>query len=551
MLTLRRPPALVVDAPSLDDSQRAALALQAPVARVLGGPGSGLSTLAVEFVVDRVTRVGLAPDECVLLAPTRAAAATLRQRVTARLGGTSTEPLARTHQAFGFSILRREAALRGDPAPLLLSGPEQDVVLRDLLAGHAESGGGPLWPEKLSAALGTRGFRAELRDLLMRAVEHGVDAKQLAHLGQVHGRPEWFAAAEVLDEYDQVTALSRPGAYDPAWILTAAAELLDDDPDALARLREQVRLVVVDDAQELTWAAARLLRTIAHPGLQVVLLGDPDRSVQTFRGADPRLLWWSLWPALADAPTVVLGTAYRTPAVLHAAAAEVARRIGATGGGAQRRTAPARDGGHVEVALLRSGAQEAAYVASALRRAHLRDGMPWREMAVVVRGRGRSGTLRRVLAASGVPVAAPAVELPVREEVAVRPLLGLLELSLRWAVDPSARLSPAEAADLCLSPLGGADAVGLRRLRRALRRQELDAGGRRSSDELLASAVGDAITSELSGPDGGPLRRITRAVVAGVGAARRAPDGHGWAAGVSAESVLWAIWSALGLADPW
>ena len=134
MVLLRRAPALVVDAPSLDDEQRAVLATRAPVLRVLGAPGTGKTTTAVELVVDRVLHGGLTPDECLLLTPTRVAAARLRERVTARLARTSTEPLARTHQAFGFGILRREAALRGDDAPRLISGPEQDVILRDLLA---------------------------------------------------------------------------------------------------------------------------------------------------------------------------------------------------------------------------------------------------------------------------------------------------------------------------------------------------------------------------------------------------------------------------------
>ena len=551
MLTLRRAPALVVEAPTLDAQQQAALALDAPVARVLGGPGTGTSTVAVEVVLDRVDRLGLTPDQCLVLAPTRLAAAALRDRLTARLARTSTEPLARTHQAFGFAVLRREAALRGAPASRLLSGPEQDVVLRDLLAGHVASGGGPQWPERVAAALGTRGFRAELRDLLMRAVEHGVDAANLAELGRQHDRPEWVSAAAVLDEYDEVTALSQPGAYDPAWILTAAADLLEDDPEALERVREQIRLIVVDDAQELTWAATRLLRTIAHPGMQIILIGDPDSAVQTFRGADPRLLWWDRWPALRDAPTVVLRTAYRTPTRLHDAASEVVRRIGATGGADRRGSQPVRDGGEVQVALLRSVAQEAGFIASTLRRAHLQEGMPWRDMAVLVRGRGRAGTLRRVLSAAGVPLAPPDGEVPVRDEVAVRPLLALLDLCLRLARDPDAMIAPTEAVDLCLSVLGGGDAVSLRRLRRALRRIELDGGGRRSSDELLAAALGDPVLSAQAGVDGEPLRRLTRAILAGVGAARRTDDAAGWAPEVSPESVLWAIWSALGVAASW
>ncbi len=291
MVLLRRAPALVVDAPRLDDEQQAVLDARGPLVRVLGAPGTGKTTTAVELVVDRVLYGGLTPDQCLLLTSTRLAAARLRERVTARLARTSTEPLARTHQAFGFGILRREAALRGDDAPRLISGPEQDVILRELLAGHAVGDAtAPPWPEHVLVALDKRGFRAELRDLLMRAVEHGIEADALAALGDRHGRPEWVAAAQVLREYDQVTAFSRPGAYDPAWILTAAADRLEDDPEALARVCADVRLVVVDDAQELTVAAARLLRVLTSAGPDLVLVGDPDAAVQTFRGADPRIL---------------------------------------------------------------------------------------------------------------------------------------------------------------------------------------------------------------------------------------------------------------------
>ena len=77
MLTLRRAPALVAEAPALDPSQRAVLAADAPVVRVLGGPGTGRSTLGVELVLDRVDRLGHTPDECLLLAPTRLAAAAI------------------------------------------------------------------------------------------------------------------------------------------------------------------------------------------------------------------------------------------------------------------------------------------------------------------------------------------------------------------------------------------------------------------------------------------------------------------------------------------
>ena len=567
---LRRAPSLVTRAPSLDEAQAAVVAYRSSarcshdamagsVLRVLGAPGTGKTSTAIEVVVDRVRSDGIDPEQCLVLTASRTAAAELRERITARIGGTTTEPLARTHQALGFGILRQAAALRGDVTPRLLSGPEQDVILRELLAGHARSEGkAPEWPAHMQAALATRGFRAELRDLLMRAVERGIDAAGLAALGRAHDRPDWVAAAQVLSEYDEVTALSRPDSYDPASILGAAADLLESDPDARERLAGPVsglRLIVVDDAQELTPAAARLLRVLRRPPIDLVLIGDPDAAVQTFRGADPAILGAG-HSRFGDGPTIRLATSYRQPQVLRDVSLRVTRRIGALAGGAHRGLDSAPDGGRAEVRLLRTTSQEAALIAAELRASHLLGEMPWSEMAVIVRGQGRTSTLRRVLMAAGVPVTVPSTEVPVRDEVAVRPLLALLEVALKVACDDPDPIDVQTAVDVVLSPIGGADAVGLRRLRRALRRGELDSGGGRTSDELLAAGLVAPATLGLLGPEGAPARRVAGAIAAGVQAARTVKDASGaaptrFAQGVTAESVLWAVWDATKLAESW
>ncbi len=576
MLTLRRAPSLVTQAPSLDEAQAAVVAHRSntmqthgsktgSVLRVLGAPGTGKSSTAIEVVVDRVRAGGLAPDQCLVLTASRTAAADLRERITARIGGTTTEPLARTHQAFGYGILRQAAALRGDPSPRLLSGPEQDVILRELLAGHASGEGkAPDWPEHVQSALATRGFRTELRDLLMRAVERGLEAGDLATLGFRHDQPVWVAAAQVLAEYDEVTAFSRPGSYDPASILGAAADLLEEDPDTRDRLASSLGLIVVDDAQELTPAAARLLEVVRAPHIDLVLFGDPDAAVQTFRGADPRILVAG-HSRLGDGPTITLGTSYRQPEALRRVARRVARRIGTVGGGAHRELEHVAEGGRVDVRLLRATSQEAALIAAELRQAHLLDRMPWSDMAVIVRGQGRTSTLRRVLMAAGVPVAVPSTEVPVRDEVAVRPLLALLEVALNVAAGQPDPIDTQTAVDAVLSPIGGADAVGLRRLRRGLRRDELDGGGGRTSDELLAEGLVVPNRLGMLGSEGAPARRVAAAIAAGVGAARMvksspgeqssqgsdSEDGPRWAPGVTAESVLWAMWDATGLGESW
>lgn len=567
---MRRAAELGAAPPLLDEVQQRAVDATDPVLLVRGAPGTGKSLVAVEMVAAAVAR-GVAPEHCLVLSPTRQAAAALRDRVTARLAGTTSEPLSRSHQALGFGLLRQAAALRGDPTPRLLSGPEQDVVLRELLAGYAAGDApSPPWPVDLREALGTRGFRAELRDLLMRAVEWGLDAPRLRELGEQLDRPAWVAAAQVLADYDGVTALSRPGAYDPAWILGAAAELLQDDPEALARARDTIRFVVVDEAHELTFAAARLLRTLVGPQTQVRLLADPDSTVQGFRGADPRLAGQLATEWGAGEP-FVLTHSHRQPAELRAAAEQVSTRIGAVGGAAHRELST-RPGGRVEVALLRAVAQEAQFVAGVLRRAHLLDGVAWSDLAVVVRGRGRTAPLRRALAAAGVPVATPPASVPLRDEPAVRPLLMCLDVAIDLALGSGERavgddasvtgddadraslrageaeepraISAELAVDLLTSPLGGADAVTLRRLRRELRRAEIEAGGERNSDELLSAAVvDDPDRLRLLGPEASAVRRVATVVRAGREAYAQP--------GATAETVLWAMWQASGLAEPW
>lgn len=551
-----------------NDEQRAAIDHRGGVLRVLGAPRTGKTETAVAVVIDRVRRGECRTDEVLLLAGTRQHAARLRRRVMVELGGTATSPVARTASSLAFGILRQRAALLGDPSPRLLNGPEQDIVIRDLLDGHARGDvDAPPWPERVRGALGTRAFRAEIRDLFMRAVENDLGAADLAALGAEHDVPEWQAAAVLLEEYDQVTALATPGAYDPAWIVAAASEALLDDPALAASARTGLRLLVVDDAQELTPGSARLLSTLARipsaQPLDIVLLGDPDLTVQSFRGADPGILGgaadapvdWTSLSRTGASETVVLRTAYR-PGELITACRRVAGAIGAVGGMAHREVAPAagQGDGVVETHLLRTPAAEAAYVAARVREAVLHEGRRWSDICVIVRGRQRSDAIRRSLARADVPVAADVAELPVRDEPAVRPLLQLLRAVLAGgAGGPSGGLSPELVVDLLGSRLGSTDAVLLRRLRRRLRQVELHAGGGRPSDELLVDAIRYPLVLEDIGVEAVGARRLAAAYAAGLGAVsvvdadgRRVPR-----PGVLVEDVLWAMWSALGLASRW
>ncbi|MGQ0719124.1 MAG: ATP-dependent helicase [Pseudonocardiales bacterium] len=514
--------------------------------RVLGGPGTGKTTLVAHTVADRVLQRGVDPERVLVLTSSRRAAADLRERIVEQLAArgvtpTVREPLVRTVHSYAFAVLRLQASLQDLPPPRLLSGAEQDVVVRELLAGELETGGRS-WPARLRPAVGLPAFAAELRDLLMRAAERGLGPEDLIALGRTSGRAEWVAAGRFFRSYEQVMLLrgsvgtvapqATAPALDAAELVSAALLVLDTDIEVLRRESDRVRHLIVDDAQHLDPLQAALVTRLGAGASELLLLGDPDQSVFSFRGADPALL------TTGESGVVRLGTDHRMAPAVRAAVCRLAARLP---GPRAHLHGPLGEepGGTVAVRVFGSAAAEASWVADQLRRAHLLDGVAWADMAVIVRSTARTmPALRRALLASGVPVAVPREELPVARHGAVLPLLGVL----RCAVQPAA-LDEETAAALLASPLGGADPLALRRLRRELRRRELAAGGERTSGALLVDAL--RLEGQLDGLDdrtAGPARKLAGLLATAARAAQRA---------ASAEEVLWQVWQDSGLAHHW
>ncbi len=526
-------------APRLDEAQQQVVDHKGGPLLVLAGPGTGKTTTIVAAVAERIEQRGIDPDRILVLTFSRKAAGELRERITARLGRTTREPLALTFHSYAYALVRREYVLAGDQPPQLLSAPEQLLEIRRLLRGEVADGG-QNWPERLRPALGTRGFAEELRDVLMRAAERGLDGKDLRQLGRRGKRDNWVAAGAFLDRYAARFDLAPVPAYDYAEIVRIAAGLLTRKATR-ERERDAYDAVFVDEYQDSDPAQESLLLALAGDGRDLIAVGDPDQSIYAFRGADVRALTGFpdkfRAPDGSPAPVIALRTCRRSGPVLLAASRRIARRLPAAPGAGVSgvATAPHRalaplpglPAGEVRICVAETQAQEAALVADTLRRAHLADGVPWQRMAVLVRSAQRQvPVLRRALAAAGVPVTVAGDELPLPDEPGARPLLMLLRCALRPAM-----LDEETAAELLTGPLGQTDSLGLRKLRRAL-------GGIPLAGALTVPQTLRAVSDRVAAP--------AHRVAALLATARAAIDGGG-----TAEDVLWAVWEASGLAGRW
>ncbi len=123
----RRP--LSVNTYSFTEAQKLAISHRNKPLIITGGPGSGKTTVLIESAIARINE-GQDPNSILVLTFGRERASELRDAIALRTSQTMLEPLARTFHALAHSILKAEGH-----NPILLSGPEQEGWIRQLVDG--------------------------------------------------------------------------------------------------------------------------------------------------------------------------------------------------------------------------------------------------------------------------------------------------------------------------------------------------------------------------------------------------------------------------------
>jgi len=477
----------------------------------LGAPGTGKTTVLIHSALSRIAE-GQNPDSILLITFGRESASDLRDAIALQTSATMYEPLARTFHSLAFSILKMKSHI-DDPDPILLSGPEQESFIRDLLQGDIADGYRE-WPEDLH---------------LVRASERGVDPEKLEEYAKSYGEKYWQGAAQFWTRYNGAMFLREVSAgdsklrIDPSELLSRAIRHLEINPDLLAELRNRFKTIMVDEFQETDPAQRRLLRLLAPQDL--VLVGDAHSAIGRFRGADPDGMTNEIdYYVSQNGTQVVLSENFRSSPATHALGMSVSSNFRLTGPTHERTCVSTDTKGVVSIERLRSVSEEAQYIAYQFRRAHLVDGVPYSQMAVIVRSPGSlTSAVRRAFAQVSIPVAGELEALATNASIA--PFLLLAEIAIK-----AKPLNTENVERLLLSEFGGADAISLRRIRRALLATRGD-DDKRTGNQLLIEAID---TGDIAIEGAQPIHRINLLLTKARSVAKKA--------GARGEDLLWAIW---------
>lgn len=524
-----------------------------------GAPSSGRSMCALAVFEQAASR----GRSALILAPDRTRADVLTPRAQA-LGPDVVRPV-RTPASFAYQVVatwrtQRDVPLEGVE---LVTGAAQDQMLAEAL----ESVEAP-WPEDIGPQMRAMpAFRAELRNLVARAGEAGMDASALSEAGARFGRPEWQGAGAI------IAALEEGPEHSPEYpqtlrvdlsrIQALAAELIDAwEEDAPSRGVQAPcpvpDVVIVDDLQDCTPSTLRLLGACRHAGARIVAFSDSDVAVAGYRGGEPHLdrrLASLLGVEIAD-----LGQVYDMSRAVRELARQACARIAQSGSPARREAGVSEDApqGLLVTHLGATPSQMGALIARALRAHHLHDGIDFSEQVVIVRSSSMVAETSRYLARGGVPVAGGSRAFDFATQPTTRLLLDLVTMPMGQSdTEAAARRELAER--LLPSPLVCADALAVHRLLRRLNAARVQAA-EEAGDEapLIPLTMADLVSDpqtwrpalEQAEQAGGKRAQAAAMVARPLETAARL-----WELGCSGsarpQERLWSLWEASGVAGEW
>lgn len=524
--------------------QKLVIDSDAPRLIVFGGPGTGKTSTLVEAVVSLINsdgvKPGIDPNSILVLTYGRERASELRDQIVIQSGANAFEPIVRTFHSLAFSIINTQVDA-DDPKYVLISGAEQDSFIRELLA-NPEHSPQVKWPKVLEPALSTKGFARELRDLILRASERNFTYKQLIEKGHLLNEPWWEPAANFWKIYDEILGI-RYG------FISGAAKRIDSssiisqaisDLSKKAKIREsfqnKFKVIVIDEFQESDNSQRELLDLLASD--RVILFADPQSAIGQFRGADPEGV--RAYAAKNGYKEFELTTAIRTPAAI----TELSNAISAKFRNPGKTIKVANDAtsgidtGKIDVAKLASQSDCANYIAHAFRTAHLRDGIAWSQMAVILRSPGAGvSAISRAFSLNNIPIQIDSDAQALGENPAIKPILTMAQIALG-----KIKLVPSNwdlIEEVLFSEFGGADALSLRQMRIDIGKLREPGDDAKSSTQLILEII-DNNDAPLPWEQLLSLKRIADVIAEARKVVRMNSKG---ANKVDIADLIWAIWS--------
>jgi ATP-dependent DNA helicase Rep len=257
--------------PALNPRQREAVRYIDGPLLVLAGAGSGKTRVITEKIAYLIQQCNYKAHHIAAVTFTNKAAKEMKERVGKLLGSEARGLQVSTFHSLGLNIIRREIATLGYKKGFsIFDQQDSQVLLRELLLKNGDADTD--YVEMAQHTISSWKNDLQTPALLMQ---------RAATVGEMN-------LAQLYERYQR--SLKAYNAVDFDDLIAIPVQLFEENEEALARWRQRIRYLLVDEYQDTNSCQYRLVQQLVGVRSGLTVVGDDDQSIYAWRGARPENL---------------------------------------------------------------------------------------------------------------------------------------------------------------------------------------------------------------------------------------------------------------------
>ena len=373
----------------LNEAQQEAVTATEGVIRVIAGAGSGKTRALSSRFAFLVNEIGILPGNILCVTFTNKSANEMRQRIH-RLTGDQDTGYINTFHGFCVSVLQEDShAVQYPKSFLVLDNSDIDAMLKMIY---------------------------EERGLTLREMTFA-KARDMIEILKLKERPDYYLdmitmSLEVLEQkhrsavtpkdiifYGYLYQEKKCFGLDYNDLITFTLYIFDQNPDIRRKWQERLEYIMIDEFQDIDGLQYRLMKVLCGHHRNLFVVGDPDQTIYTWRGANVRYLL-DFDRDFPEVKTIMMMDNYRSSPEILAAANSLIEKNGSRM--AKELIPHCPSGSRVECHLGKNAAGEARWIAGRIQKLH-EEGTDYRDITILYRAHYVTRTVEEALLAEKIP----------------------------------------------------------------------------------------------------------------------------------------------------
>ena len=349
----------------LNEKQYEAVTTSYPNVRIIAGAGSGKTRVLTYRIAYLISEMGVLPWKILAITFTNKVANEMKNRVISMIPECERDLTIKTYHSFAAMFLRKEIPLIGFPQSFtILDEEDQTKLIKDIASELGFRRGDKIVGKALNY-IGSQKLHERYPDDINIVKETFEDEKLCL---QFYTRYEEEKTKQMSLDFDD--------------LLLKTIYILENFPSTRMKWQERYEHILVDEFQDTNDIEFKLMKLLSKPSTCHYVVGDPDQTIYTWRGANQDIIL-DLQKTYLDMETIILNRNYRsTSKILNSANKLIAHnklRV------KKDLYTENEDGKEIVVHRSPSSRSEADYVAREINRLVQVEGYTYKDIAVLYR----------------------------------------------------------------------------------------------------------------------------------------------------------------------